>query len=359
MPDCDPLPMRFEDIYVAGISCHLPDPTPMSDAEQAGLCAHKDVWRTGIESVCIAEEAAPEMAAEAARKALHEASIDPADIDLILHASVYYQGHDLWSAASYVQREAIGNDCPAVEVRQQSNGGMAAMELAAAYLAAGPAGRSALVTTGDRFCPPGFDRWRTDPGTICGDGGTALVLMRGRSGRQRAAGTCAGNGAGVARLHSLASVSDAGLEQIGRGTEPFADAPLSAGAPINAEKPRAQAVSKLGFTEVLERLQAGQVRAVDTALAEAGTERDQIDWFVLPNLGLPKLKVQFFEPLGIDLERTTWDWGRRIGHLGAGDQIAGLDELVRSGRLGPGERCLLAGVGIGFTWSAAVLERVG
>jgi 3-oxoacyl-[acyl-carrier-protein] synthase III len=350
--------MRFEDIYVAGTGCQLPDPTLVADAERDGLCAHKDVWRTGIESVCIAEQAAPEMAAGAARQALCEAAADPADIDLILHASVYYQGHDLWSAASYVQRETVGNNCPAVEVRQQSNGGMAALELAAAYLASRPPGRSALVTTGDRFCRPGFDRWRTDPGTICGDGGTALVLTHGRGGGSSAAGTGTGNTAGVARLHCLASVSDAGLEQLGRGNEPFAVAPLGAGAPIDTEKPRAQAISELGFGNVLDRLQAGQVRAVDTALAEAGMARDDIDWFVLPNLGLPKMTIQFFEPLGIDVERTTWNWGRRVGHLGAGDQIAGLSELIRSGRLGSGDRCLLAGVGIGFTWSAAVLERV-
>ncbi|TDD76616.1 ketoacyl-ACP synthase III family protein [Actinomadura rubrisoli] len=342
--------MRFDDIHVAGTGCRLPDPTETADAERAGLCEHKDVWRTGIEAVGIAKESAPEMAADAARQALADAARrepapdDPDDpdgpgaVDLVLHASVHYQGHDLWSAASYVQREAVGGSCPAMEVRQQSNGGMAAMELAAAFLMSAPSRRRALVTTGDRFCAPGFDRWRTDPGTICGDGGTALVLSR---------------RGGFARLRSLATVSDPGLERLGRGTAPFADAPS---APIDAETPRAEAISELGFTEVLERLRDGQVEAAETALAEAGARRDDIDWFVLPNLGLPKMDVQFFEPLGISRERTTWDWGSRVGHLGAGDQIAGLDELVRSGRLRPGGRCLLAGVGAGFTWSAAVLE---
>ncbi|MGI5330382.1 ketoacyl-ACP synthase III family protein [Actinomadura nitritigenes] len=341
--------MRYEDIHVAGIGRHLPDPIETADAESRGLCARKDVWRTGIEAVCVSEEAPPVMAADAARRAMADAGADPSDIELILHASVHYQGHDLWAAASYVQREAVGNACPAVEVGQQSNGGMAAIELAASFLAARPAGAKALVSTGDRFALPGFDRWRTDPGTICGDGGTAMVLARG-------AGTPE-DGRDAVLLRSAVSVSDPGLEKLGRGARPFADAPLEAARPIDAETPREEAVSELGFTEVLRRLRDGQVRAVEGALSEAGVERGDIDWFVLPHLGLPKMNVQFFEPLGVDRERTTWDWGSRIGHLGAGDQIAGLGELVASGRLAPGERCLLAGVGAGFTWSAAVVER--
>ncbi|GGU09546.1 ketoacyl-ACP synthase III family protein [Actinomadura citrea] len=340
--------MEYEDIYVTGIGRHLPDAIEIADAEARGLCARKDVWRTGIEAVCVAEEAPPDMAAAAARRALSDAGAKPSDIELILHASVHYQGHDLWAAASYVQREAVGNTCPAVEVNQQSNGGMAAIELAAAFLASRPGGRGALVSTGDRFAPPGFDRWRTDPGTICGDGGTAMVLSRGGTPR---------DGRGALRLRSAVSVSDPDLERLGRGARPFADAPLEAARPIDAETPREQAVSELGFAEVLRRLQEGQARAVEDALSEAGVKQADVDWFVLPHLGLPKMNVQFFEPLGIERERTTWDWGRRIGHLGAGDQIAGLGELVASGRLAPGQRCLLAGVGAGFTYSAAVVER--
>ncbi|WP_141585714.1 ketoacyl-ACP synthase III family protein [Actinomadura sp. WMMA1423] len=345
--------MEYEDIYVAGIGRHLPAAIETADAQRRGLCARKDVWRTGIEAVCVADEAAPVMAADAARQAMADAGANLCDIELILHASVHYQGHDLWAAASYVQREAVGNACPAVEVSQQSNGGMAAIELAAAFLAGRPAGRGALVSTGDRFALPGFDRWRTDPGTVCGDGGTALVLSRGAPSR----GPGAEDGRDALRLRSSVSVSDPELEKLGRGARPFADAPLEQARPIDAEAPREQAVSELGFAEVLRRLQDGQSRAVEGALSDAGVKQEDVDWFVLPHLGLPKMGVQFFEPLGIERERTTWDWGRRIGHLGAGDQIAGLGELVASGRLAPGQRCLLAGVGAGFTYSAAVVER--
>src|SRR5580692_2273757 len=166
--------MRFDDLYIAGCGTWLPRPMTLDEAEQAGLCDRRLIWRTGIVSVCVAtDKSAPELAALAAGRAISQAGFPLADIDLVLHATTYYQGHDMWSPASYVQRTVRGNRCPTIEIRAMSNGGMAAMELAASYLTAAPARRHALITTGDRFCLPGFDRWRSDPGTICGDGGTA------------------------------------------------------------------------------------------------------------------------------------------------------------------------------------------
>ncbi|MCZ9343319.1 3-oxoacyl-ACP synthase, partial [Streptomyces sp. TRM76130] len=129
--------------------------------------------------------------------AIDRSGTDAQDISLVLHACTYFQGHDLWAPASYIQQAAVGNDCLSSEVRQLSNGGMAALELGVAYLEAGRGRRAVLITTGDRFCPPGFDRWNTDPGTVCGDGGTAMVLS--------AEG-------GFARLRSLVTVSDPALE---------------------------------------------------------------------------------------------------------------------------------------------------
>ncbi|WP_235437858.1 ketoacyl-ACP synthase III family protein [Kitasatospora griseola] len=336
--------MRVDGLYVSGTGVELPVPMAAEAARDAGLCDDWTVRRTRIRSVCVSEEPGPELAVRAARRALAAAGAGPDRIDLVLHADTYHQGHDLWAPASYVQRGAVGNACLAVEVRQLSNGGMAALELGAAYLLADPARDSVLITTGDRFCLPGFDRWRTDPGTVCGDGGTALVLSaRG----------------GFARLLSLVTVSAPELESMGRGDDPFGDAPLTARAPISIEAHRAHLLREFGAGAVLERLQAGQREAYERALKEAGLAAADVDRFVLPNLGRPKMDFQFFEPLGIDPERTTWPWGSGVGHLGAGDQIAGLDRLASTGALSVGQTCVLISAGASFAWSVAVLQIVG
>ncbi|NUR89444.1 MAG: 3-oxoacyl-ACP synthase [Nonomuraea sp.] len=283
------------------------------------------------------------MAARAAGRALRRSGLRPEDVRLILHATAYYQGQDLWPAPSYVQRVAVGNRCTAIEVRQMSNGGMAALELGAAYLGAAPGREGVLLTAADRFCPPGFDRWRSDPGTIYGDGGAALTLS---------------STGGFARLVSLVSVSDPELEGMHRGDDAFAPAAFTHRCPVDMDRWKRQYVRRAGMGASVLRVSAGHREAVEGALAEAGTGLDGVDWFVVPHFGLRRLRSGYFTPFGIDPDRTTWSWARGVGHLGAADQFAGLDHLVSAGRAGPGQRLLLMGVGAGFTWSCAVVEIV-
>lgn len=332
------------DLYIAGTGRRLPPATTLAEAEAAGLCRRRAWWRSEVESVRVSPgESGPEMAARAAGAALAQAGSAPAGIDLLLHATTFYQGHDMWAPASYVQRVALGNTCPAIEVRQMSNGGMAALHLAAGCLAGGTDRSEALITTGDRFCPPGFDRWRSDAGTAYGDGGTALVLSR---------------RGGFARVLALATHADPGLEGMHRGNDPFGDAPFAVRRPVDLEPPRRDFVAATGLDNVLGRIDEGQRTVLKRCLTDAGVTLADLDRFVLPHLGRPRLEAHFLGPLGIDVERTTWSWGRRVGHLGAGDQFAGFGHLVDTGALAPGQLCLLAGVGAGFTWSCAVVEML-
>jgi 3-oxoacyl-[acyl-carrier-protein] synthase-3 len=68
------------------------------------------------------------------------------------------------------------------------------------------------------------------------------------------------------------------------------------------------------------------------------------------------MDFQFFRALDIDPDRTTWSWGSGVGHLGAGDQIAGLNHLATTGALNAGQTCVLISAGAGFAWSVAVLD---
>ncbi|MEU5884521.1 ketoacyl-ACP synthase III family protein [Spirillospora sp. NPDC047279] len=329
-------------LFIAGCGTWLPPRVTVGDAIAAGQCDEALAKVTGVTAVAVAgEESAPEMAARAARVALERAACGPGDIDLILHANFFYQGHDVWAPASYVQRVAVGNQCPAMEIRQASNGGLAAAELAAAYLTADARRSAALVTTGDKCPPPGFDRWRTDPGTVYADGGTALVLSR-RS--------------GFARVRSLVTVSDPELEGMHRGDDPFAVVPLGNRPTVDLDACKRAFVAEVGTSYAVARVTAGQETAIKQALTEADTGLGEIHRVVLPHLGRRRLNAGYFRKFDLDPEITTWPWSRGIGHLGGGDPIAGFDHLVSSGQVGPGDRCLLVSVGAGFSWSCAVVE---
>ncbi|MGK5627338.1 ketoacyl-ACP synthase III family protein [Streptomyces sp. URMC 123] len=334
--------MRVEDVYIRATGVRFPSSLAIADAVADGSCPPRVAAATGMVSVAHSPaESAAEMAVHAARGALGRAGSGPADIELILHAGTYHQGHDMWPVASYIQRETVANSCPAVEIRQMSNGGMAALELAAAHLAAGSGRGDALLTTADRFCPPGIDRWLTDPGTPYADGGTALVLSR---------------RGGFARLRSLALLADPALEPLHRGDEPFTPAPFAGGGPVDFERAKKAFVGRVGMSFAIGRANAGQRTVLKRALPEAGMELADASWIVLPHFGQRRLQSIYYQQYGIEPERTTWEFARTIGHLGAGDQFASLDHLVASGRAAPGDRGLLIGVGAGYSWGCAVVE---
>ncbi|WP_031065869.1 ketoacyl-ACP synthase III family protein [Streptomyces sp. NRRL WC-3742] len=334
--------MRVEDIFIRGTAIRLPATLLVADAVAAGACPAKIATATDMLSVAHSpEESAAEMAVTAARTALARAGTTPEDIDLILHADTYHQGQDLWPVASYVQRETGRSTCPALEVRQMSNGGLGALDLATAYLSADHNRCDALLTTADRFCPPGIDRWRTDPGTPYADGATALVLSR---------------RGGYARLRSLALHADAELEPMHRGEEPFSPAPFSHRIPVDFEEAKRAFLRDVGMSFAISKAHAGQQTALKQALSDAEMELADADWVLLPHFGRRRLQAIYFEPFGIEPERTTWDWSRTVGHLGAGDQFAGLDRLVVSGRARPGDRVVMVSVGAGYSWGAAVVD---
>jgi 3-oxoacyl-[acyl-carrier-protein] synthase III len=336
--------VRYEDMYAAAVGSWVPVPVPVDEAVAGRLCTPAAVSDTGIEAVAVSIcEAPPQMAARAARLAVERAELDPADVSLVVYADSHYSGHDAWVAATYVQRVAIGAHNPtlAVDVRQLSNGGLAALELAAAYLRGAPRA-AAVVAAAERYSLPGYDRWRSEPGAFLGDGASALVLSR---------------EAGFARLCSVSSWTDPELEGARRGDDQFGIAPFSVHQPVDVGLRREEFIARLGLDNWARLTSNGRRSSIELALAEADSRLTDIDWFVLPNLGWQRLRLEYLEPFGIDPERTAWGpWGRRVGHLGAADQFANVEFLLLSGRLRPGQRCLLVGASADVSWSAAVLE---
>lgn len=336
--------MRFEELYIAGLGTWLPPAVEVRHAVADGECTEELARKNGMEAVTVArdDEVPAEMAVKAACTALRRAGdADGARYALGLHAALYHQGHELWGSASYIQRHTTGGSHPVLEVRQVSNGGMAALGLAGGYLTATADGSRALITTADRFCPPGFDRWHTDPGTVYADGGTALVLS---------------THGGFARIRSLALVSDAELEGMHRAGDPFATAGFAPAGVLDLESYKRGFLAVAGMSFSVSRIAAGQRRALGQALDEAGVKLQAVNRFVLPHFGQRRLQANYLRHLDVGLDATNWSFSKRVGHLGAGDQIASLDHLTSSGVLQAGDVVLLLGVGAGFTWSCAVVE---
>jgi 3-oxoacyl-[acyl-carrier-protein] synthase III len=335
--------MRFNDIYVAGVASWLPPREPIGQGRYEPGVQEKHAYESA--SVASADDAPPEMAIRAGRLALTRSGVDPAEVSLLLHASIWYQGLDMWAASSYIQHAVLGGNrtAQAIDLNQQCAGAMSALQLAADHLVADPDRRAAIVTSAERFAPPGFDRWHSEGAHIVfGDGAGALVLARDR---------------GFARLLAARSYADTALEPMNRGDSmltPFS--PASQG-PVDIGGRGDAFLQKMDIQEVITRIRQGHADAVHGLLDEAGLKITDVSRFVFPNIGLGLL-TDLAGQVGVEVSQTTWELGRTTGHVGAADPINGLAYLIEQKELSVGERVMLVGIGYGWYWSSALVECV-
>lgn len=340
--------MRWENLFVSGTAAWLPPLVAAEDAVSAGLLEPERCKLRGIQSVAVASDAEsdapPRMAVRAAREALRRGGTAPEDVALVLHASLWFQGIDMWPEASYVAHEAVGRQVPAYSIGQRCNGGMGALELAASYLGAGPAeGHAALITTADRFSGPRVDRWNSVDVTMYGDGAGALVLS---------------TRAGFARVLATTTAADNSLEILARGDDAFTRHPLEPAPMVDLGERTLSGARAAAFEDLTHRYIDLLVSAKTRVLEDSGTAVEDIAWAVIP-VSRRGTGHELHDLLGVPDERTSWSYGRTTGHLGAGDQFAGLARLTESGAVAPGDRVLLFGGGAGYTCTAAVVEILG
>jgi 3-oxoacyl-[acyl-carrier-protein] synthase-3 len=336
--------VHAQDIFIAGVGVFVPETTSVAEAVEAGKFSAEDAECSGLLGVSVAGTTpAPEMALSAAREALARARRTGEDIDVLLYASSWHHGPDGWLPQSYLQRH-LGGDGLAVEVRLGCNGMFGGLELASAYLRADPRRRSALVVAADNFGTPMMDRWSSGSGFIPADAASAVVLTTDPA---------------FARLRSACSVTVAGAEQVHRGDEPLFPPSVTVGRPVDFSARLSAFRDHIrtqpdGMAPLLE-VQKKSTEIVDLCLSEAGVELAQISRVSYNNFSREMVEGRVMTSLGIPMSRSTWDYGRRIGH-GANDQIIALNHLLEVGELPPGDHLLMLGVAPGITLSGAVVE---
>ncbi|MEU6095307.1 ketoacyl-ACP synthase III family protein [Streptomyces sp. NPDC047079] len=347
--------MRTPDVFIKGLGVHLPETTSIDEAVAQGLypAFEAEVHELGGAAVA-GDLPAPEMALRAAQEACKRAGHRPDETDLLLYADSWHQGPDGWQPQYYLQRHLVGDEALAVEVRQGCNGMFAALELGAWFLrgrsgtADGKdAGRAptALLVASDNFGTPMMDRWRMGPGYVAGDAGSAVLLTTRPS---------------FAQLLAVGSVTVSEAEQMHRGTEPLFPPGPTTGRSLdfqarNAEFKQAALASGSG-TGALVRVHGRTLELVERTLSEAGIDLSDITRVAYMNYSREIVEQRCMAALGLPLEKSTWEFGRTVGHLGASDQIVSLDHLLKVGELAAGDHLLMLGVGPGVTLSSAVVR---
>ncbi|KNB54139.1 ketoacyl-ACP synthase III family protein [Streptomyces caatingaensis] len=333
--------MRTSGVYISAVGVDLPDCADVQQAIEDGLLDAAVAEESGFIGVAVAQDTpAPEMAVRATRQALERWTGDPSELGALFYVDSFPSGPAGWLPQSYLMREVVGGDLLAVGVRQGCNGVFGALELAAAYLEGTPA-EAVLITATDNMSSPLVDRWRSSPGYILGDGASAAILT---------------SSPGFARLLSVTSMTVPGIEAVHRGTQSLNPSTLPTGQKLDLGARMEE--FRLGggdYSELVSKSRQAQNELLAAALDEARIDIGDIKRVAFPHGSVKNVRAGA-TALGFRMEQTTWEYGCRVGHVMASDQLLSLDHLLHTHEIGPGDRVLLMGYGPGLGIAAAVVE---
>ena len=313
---------------IIGTGSYLP-PKVVTNDDLAKQMDTTDEWirtRTGIRQRHIAEpsQASSDLGVEASRAALAAARISPQEIDLIIAATAT-PDYIFPSTACIMQAKLGMKGCAAFDIQAVCSGFVYALAIADKMIRSGQ-NRCALIV-GTEVYSRILD-WK-DRGTavLFGDGAGAVIL-RADSKPGIMASVLHADGSYVDILSVPGNVC--GGKIVG---SPFLQMD-------------GQAVFKFAV-KVLDEV------ARET-LAQCGLAPSDIDWLI-PHQANARILEATARKLGIDLSKLVVTVDLH-GNTSAASVPLALDLAIRDGRIRPGHKVMLQGVGGGFTWGASLVE---
>jgi 3-oxoacyl-[acyl-carrier-protein] synthase-3 len=317
---------------VRGIGSYLPAKI-LTNQDLAAIVDTSDEWivqRTGIRERHIAAEGevTSDMATAAARKALDDAGLSPAEIDLIVVATS--TPDNTFPASAVTVQDNLGmHHGAAFDVQAVCTGFIFALSLADAMLKTGQ-GRRALVIGAETFSR--ILDW-TDRTTcvLFGDGAGAVVLDA-----EEGSGGIADRGLLTTHLRSDGQHKG----------KLYVDGGPSATGTVGHVRMEGREVFKHAVGMITD--------VINAAFEATGTGPDDIDWFV-PHQANQRIIDASARKLGIGEEKvvSTVAWH---GNTSAASIPLALDTAVRDRRIRPGQLVMLEAMGGGFTWGSALLR---
>lgn len=321
-------------ISITGLGWHVPERVLTND-ELAEMVDTSDEWimsRTGIRERRIAapDEAMTDLALPACRQALAQAGVDPADLDLIVVATV--TPDSMFPTTSALLADELGaSGAAAYDLLAGCTGFVYALAQAYGMVAAGLSQR-ALVVGGDVL--------------------SKIVNWHDRS-------TCVlfGDGAGAVVLEHVDVGGFLGFE-LGADGGGGRHLRLPAGGsrlPASAETIAAdQHFVQMNGPEVYKFATRILVSSAEQVLETCGLTVEDVDVYI-PHQANRRIIDHAARRLGVPPERVVTNVDR-FGNTSSGSIPLALADAAADGRLRPGKLVLMTGMGAGLTWGSGVME---
>lgn len=314
---------------ITGVGSYLPDRVVTNDDLVAQGVDTSDEWvatRTGIRSRHFAEagQTSSDLAFHAANRALVQAGIEAGDLDLIIVATS--TPDFIFPSTACLLQGRLGNKgATAFDLQAVCCGFVYALGVAEKFIRSGSHKR-ALVVGAEVFSR--ILDWKDR--TTCvlfGDGAGAMVVE-------------ASETPGILATTMHADGSMAGLLSV--------PGQVSGGQVIGDPFLRMDGQGVFKFAVRILAEVSGET------CAAAGVAPETVDWLV-PHQANIRIIESTAKKMGLPMERVIVTVDHH-GNTSAASVPLALDEAMRSGRIQPGQKVLLEGVGGGFTWGAALVQ---
>ncbi len=262
------------------------------------------------------EETLSDLATRAGRFALHDADVDPEQIDLVIVASMS-QDELTPNAAPQVAHALGAHRAGAIDVGAACSGWLSGLALAAGQIEVGRLERVLLVGAEALTRLTNYDDRKTAP--LWGDGAGAVVL---------------GND-GEGAVGPVVLSADGGLADV---------------ITASREDRLLRVEGHETFQTAVKRLAESTVAAI----ARAGWTLDDVDLFVYHQANARILRA-VAERLDLRTDKVA-DYIGDAGNTSAASIPLTLGLLREDGRLRAGQRLLVAAIGAGFTWGAGTIK---
>ncbi|MDH4055693.1 MAG: ketoacyl-ACP synthase III [Gammaproteobacteria bacterium] len=316
---------------IAGIGSFLPEKV-VTNKDLEKMMDTSDEWireRTGIKRrhVVSDSETTASIGLAAAERAMADAKVGPADIDLIIVGTAT-PDKVFPATACMIQRRLGVKGCPAFDVQAACSGFIYALDIANRFIKTGGA-TTALVIGAETLSR--ITNWE-DRGTavLFGDGAGCVVLQ-------------ASDEAGIISTHIHADGEYEDLLHV------------PCGISIGYDQTRSgRAFIEMNGNAVFKRAVETFDKIARETMADLEGEIGDIDWFV-PHQANMRIITAAARKLGMPMERVIATVDEHANTSGASIPLA-LDQAVRDGRIKRGDTLMFAAFGAGFTWGSAVVK---
>jgi 3-oxoacyl-[acyl-carrier-protein] synthase-3 len=308
----------------------------LTNEDLAKIVETSDEWittRTGIKQ---RRKAAPGeytslFAVRAARQAIERARLDPADIDLLLCATVT-PDQILPSTGCIVQAELGANNAAAMDIVAACSGFLYGVSMADSMIRTGQIRHAVVV--GAEILTQYVDYTDRQTCVLFGDGAGAAVLGPVENGRGILASKIKSDGRYEEQLFSPGG---------GTRRKPTADT-LAAGDHF----------FKMKGNELFKVAVRSMAEISREVLEQGGAKSDDISLFI-PHQANQRITEAVADRLNVDMSRVYSNIAVHGNTSSASIPIA-LDECVEAGRIKPGDLVLMASFGGGVTWGAVLMR---